>query len=176
MRVSYQILMPLLSLFIVRVDLTDLLPLKLNVHLVKIFDGDTVLVRHGSSVFKLRFAKIDSPEMGQRFISSAVDAGDYSKQCLKKILEKEKVLIVSFEKKDIFGRVLGDINNISFKLVEAGCTTLYPGAVFSSVQEKYLFVKALKKAKARRAGLWQYGGFMTPKVWRKTNKRNALRP
>ena len=71
----YQILLPLLSLFLVRVDLTDLFPLHIEVQLHKIYDGDTVLVGHGTYSWKVRFSKIDSPEKNQNFLGSRASAG-----------------------------------------------------------------------------------------------------
>lgn len=169
----YQILMPLLSLFLVRVDLTDLFPLKIPVKVLKVYDGDTVLVGHGSLQMKVRFAKIDSPEKGQPFFGSNMDAGAYSKKCLEKIIKRD--LILSIDKEDIYGRILGDLDGLSLKLIKNGCTTLYPHATFSSRAEKREFLSALKKAKASRRGLWQYGGFRQPKLWRKISKRNVVR-
>lgn len=171
----YQIFIPLLSLFLVRVDLTDLFPLHIKVEVVKIHDGDTVLVRHGSYEWKLRFSKIDSPELGQRFRNSRLSAGEFSKNCLKRLIDKEKTLVLKIENRDQYGRVLGDLNDLSLKLIREGCTTLYPHAVFSSVGEKHVYLKALKKAKASKRGLWKYSGFEQPKIWRKINKQYGYR-
>lgn len=169
----YQILMPLLSLFLVRVDLTDLFSMKLPVKVLKVYDGDTVLVRHGSLEMKVRFSKIDSPEKGQPFFGNNRDAGAFSKKCLEKFIQRESVLTI--EKEDIYGRIIGDLDGLSLKLIENGCTTIYPHAVFSSRKEKLKYLLALKKAKASRRGLWQYGGFRQPKLWRKFSKRNGYR-
>lgn len=169
MRGFYQILMPLLSLFLVRVDLTDLFPMKMSVELLNISDGDTVKVRNGSYKFTLRLAKIDSPEKQQ------VPHGRISKNCLEKILAKEKNLTLSMTGYDIYGRVLGDLNQASLRMIEEGCTTLYPHATFSSKSEKTLYLAAQKKAKASRRGLWQYGGFLRPKLFRKLSKRSGYR-
>ena len=169
----YQILMPLLSLFLVRVDLTDLFPLKIPVKVLKVYDGDTVLVKHGSLELKVRFSKIDSPEKGQPFFNSNLDAGAFSKKCLENIITKKAIHILNIEKEDIYGRILGDMDDLSLKLIESGCTTLYPHASFDSRKEKMTFLRALKKAKASKRGLWQYGGFRQPKLWRKFSKRNG---
>lgn len=171
----YQILLPLLSLFFVRVDLTDLIPLNIPVKVLKIYDGDTVLVRHGNYQMKLRFAKIDSPEKGQPFFGSKRDAGEYSKKCLEKILDQTKFHTLIIEKHDIYRRVLGELDDLSYRLIQNGCTTLYPHASFSSRKEKLKYLIALKKAKASKRGLWQYGGFRQPKLWRKFNKLNVVR-
>jgi endonuclease YncB( thermonuclease family) len=175
MRGPYQILLPLLGLILVRVDLTDLFPLFIPVEVLKIYDGDTLLVGHGSYQMKLRLGKIDSPEKGQPSIGEARDAGALSRDCLMREIEKIKHHVMKVEKEDIYGRVLGDIDNLSLVLIEKGCTTLYPYAQFDSRQEKTIFLNALKMAKASRRGLWQYGGFRQPKLWRKASKRIARR-
>lgn len=171
----YQILIPLLSLFLVRVDLTDLHPLRIPVKLLKVYDGDTLLLAHQHYRFKLRFSKIDSPELKQPFNGSTKSAGMYSKNCLLTVLKDEPILHLWLEGFDVYGRMLGDVNELSFKLIEKGCTTLYPYAKFSSKHEKFTYLRALKKAKAQRVGLWQYGGFVQPKLWRKLSKRGADR-
>lgn len=176
MRAFYQILLPLLSIFLVRVDLTDLFPLHLNVELLKIYDGDTVLVSHGSFRWKVRFSKIDSPELKQPFLSKGpISAGIYSRNCLQKVLEEEKKLTLKVEKEDIYGRILGDINEVSLKLISLGCTTIYPHATFPTEAEKFVYLKALKKAKASKRGLWSLNGFVQPKHWRKISKRYGVR-
>jgi endonuclease YncB( thermonuclease family) len=167
----YQILLPLLGLFLVRVDLTDLYPLYLKVKVLKIYDGDTVLVGHGSLAMKIRFSKIDSPEKGQPYLSGQGDAGMASRDCLEEILKKNDVHIAKIEKQDIYGRYLGDLDSVSLNLIKAGCTTLYPYSQFDSKHEKYKYLAALKIAKTSRRGLWKYGGFRQPKLWRKSSKR-----
>ena len=169
----YQILLPLLSLFLVRVDLTDLYPLRMEVKIVKIYDGDTVLVKHGSYRWRVRLSKIDAPEMDQKFLNSSRNAGQMSKKCLVGLLKKTALLKV--EKEDMYGRILGDLDEVTYQMIEKGCTTLYPYAQFESKKEKFRYLIALKKAKAQRVGLWQYGGFLQPKKWRSIKRRNARR-
>src|SRR4051812_29839139 len=102
MRGPYQILLPLLSLFLVRVDLTDLSPLRLPVKVLKVYDGDTILAGHGSFTVKVRFSKIDSPEKKQPFLGSTKDAGAFSKKCLEKVLLNFPRPILLIEKQDIY--------------------------------------------------------------------------
>lgn len=173
MRFTYQLLMPLLSLFFVRVDLTDLFPLYLPVKLVKVYDGDTVQVRHGNYDFRVRVALIDAPEKMQKFHHSAINAGTVSKNCLIEVLNGEPDLVLKFQQYDIYGRVLGDLNNMSFKIIANGCTGFYPLAKFSSQKEMFQYLQAFKKAKARKAGLWNYGAFIRPKMFRSLSKRIA---
>lgn len=171
----YQILLPLLSLFLVRVDLTDLFPLKIPVKVLKVYDGDTVLVSHGNYQFKVRLLKIDSPEKGQPYLTTNADAGLRSSRCLARLAPENSEQELWIIKKDIYGRVLGELKGISLKMIELGCATLYPHAEFASVKEKYLYLQALKKAKAQQVGLWSSGGIRQPKLWRKSNKRISRR-
>ncbi len=174
MRRPYQILMPLLGLFLVRVDLTDLFPMKLQVKVLKIYDGDTILVSHGSFISKVRFSLIDSPEKKQPFLKEGGDAGKVSTACLKRLLTDE-IHELKIIKQDIYGRILGDIDDISFRSIKEGCATLYPHATFESQKEKFRYLRALKKAKAAKRGLWNKSGFLQPKKWRKISKRVSRR-
>jgi endonuclease YncB( thermonuclease family) len=167
----YQILLPLLSIFLVRVDLTDLYPLSLKVQLLEVYDGDTVLVSHGTYRFKVRFLKVDAPELNQPFLTTRGGAGELSRVCLENILANERELSLRIEGTDVYKRTLGDINNVSLKLIERGCSTLYTYARFSNAQEKYVYLRALKKAKAQQVGLWHYRGILRPDKWRKFSKR-----
>src|SRR5262245_12069048 len=143
MRRPYQILMPLLGLFLVRVDLTDLFPLKIPVEVVKIYDGDTLLVRHGSFTTKLRLSKVDAPEKKQPFLIGKGDAGMVSADCLKRVLSDQNNELI-IEKQDMYGRILGDLNGLSYSLIKHGCASLYPYATFADQSEKYRYLRALK--------------------------------
>lgn len=169
----YQFLLPLLSLFWVRVDLTDLIPLELRVQIVDIRDGDTLTVRSGRRSMQVRLSKIDAPELKQKFHQSQIDAGIVSRNCLRKLASEEGILRI--EGHDIYHRILGDVDGLNFRIVENGCAGLYPHAVFSSVKEKWRYLRALKEAKKNRRGVWVHGGYMVPKKWRKISKRNGHR-
>jgi endonuclease YncB( thermonuclease family) len=168
MRAPYQILPSLLSLFLVRVDLTDLIPLSMTVTILKVYDGDTVLIGRGSFQQKLRLTPIDSPEKGQPLLGASGDAGEYSRRCLERLLKKNEILILRGH--DLYGRMLGEIQGVSIKLIQAGCTTIYPHASFESRKEKSLYLRELGLAKRKRVGLWALGGFEQPKAWRKKQR------
>ena len=164
----YQILYPLFSLFLVRVDLTDLKAVTMNVQILKVYDGDTVLVKRGFFESKVRLSAIDAPEKAQSFLSGKKGAGELSKKCLVQMLKSNAQLsIYGF---DIYGRILGDLDGISFILIQKGCVSLYPHAKFDNPQEKYRYLRALMKAKKLKRGLWAFGGIEQPKAWRKKNK------
>ncbi len=170
----YQILLPLLSLFLVRVDLTDLIPIRMKVEILKVYDGDTVLVRRGSFEAKVRLSRIDAPETEQPFLGKRGDAGALSKKCLIKLLANVEDLEIYGT--DIYGRILGDLNQVSFKLIEKGCVSLYPHAKFKDQKEKYKYLRALFKAKKLKLSLWAFGGIEQPKSWRSKNKKYFRRP
>jgi len=171
----YQILLPLLSLFLVRVDLTDLFPMRMEVKVLKVYDGDTILVRHGSYQMRIRLLKIDAPELGQKYLIHSGDAGEYSSQCLKKNLKVHTTQTLIVYKMDMYRRILGEIEGLSLKLIQQGCASLYPYAEFDSKKEKSQYLTALKKAKAQKVGLWKYGGHKRPDIFRKFKKRTAHR-
>lgn len=169
----YQFLLPLLSLFWVRVDLTDLFPLEVQVHILNIRDGDTLTVKSGSQIFKVRLSRIDAPELHQYFLGTKIDAGIVSRNCLRNIAKKETVLRI--EGMDIYHRILGDAGGLNYQAVVNGCSGIYPHANFSSVTEKMIYLRALMKARKERRGVWAFGGYMLPKKWRKISKRNEGR-
>lgn len=169
MRRPYQILIPLLSLFLTRVDLTDLYPVTMNVDILKVYDGDTLLVKRRSFQQKVRLSRIDAPEKGQPYISQEGNAGEYSKDCLKRLSHRTGELQIYGI--DMYGRILGDVDQLSLKLIQAGCTPIYPHARFRSVSEKFLYLRELDKAKRSRLGLWARGGILQPKLYRKLSKR-----
>lgn len=169
----YQILLPLLGLFLVRVDLTDLYPMRLKVDILKVYDGDTVLVKRGSFKYKVRLSRIDAPEKGQPFLSAKQDAGLFSKKCLERNLSSSMELEVYGL--DMYGRILGDLNQLSFQLINQGCVTVYPHSRFKSAAEKYQYVRAWMNSKKLKRGVWAFGGFETPKAYRSKHRFSKRR-
>jgi endonuclease YncB( thermonuclease family) len=139
-------------------------------------DADTMVVKYGNTQENLRLSKIDAPEKGQPFLNGKGDAGIKAMECAEPFLRKKNYLI-KVEKRDIYGRLLGDLDDLSFKLVEAGCVGLYPHAVFTSKAEKHKYRRALQKAQHQGLGVWKFGGYQQPKLWRKKfSKRTGVRP
>lgn len=175
MRRIYQILLPLLSLFLVRVDLTDLFPLTYEVRLLHLLDADTALVALGSKQLKVRFSKIDAPEMGQPFMDGQGDAGSTSRNCASKVIGTQKKFRLRIYKQDIYKRILGELDELSFHFIQRGCVSLYPHAEFASRAEKFKYLRAQQRARSEGLGVWGRGGYLQPKVWRKLAKRRSAR-
>lgn len=177
MHAYYQIFVPLLSLFLVRVDLTDIWTLRIPVRLEKVIDGDTVHVKSGNRILKVRISRIDTPEKGQPFLGhkGGGDAGMLAMDCFLRTIHGQKDFVLLMEKIDVYGRVLGELEGLSLKLVRNGCTGLYPYAEFSSRNEKSEFLRALSEARTMKRGLWSVGGYQLPKIWRKKSIRRTFK-
>lgn len=175
MRRPYQILMPLLSLMFNRVDLTDLYPLQLEVKLVKFIDADTVEVQHNKKLLRVRLSKVDAPEKKQPWLKGEGSAGMEALNCAKRVVGNKQSFILKIEKTDIYGRLLGDLDEVSFELIKAGCVSLYPFTTFENKREKGRFLRAWLEARHSHRGLWSGSGYLEPKAWRKLSKRGAPR-
>jgi micrococcal nuclease len=174
----YHLLLPLLSLFLVRVDLTDLWPLYFEVKVLRVLDADTVEVGRGRQRFNIRLAAIDAPELGQPFWHGRGDAGARSTECALRWVRPGELRQLSIYKWDMYRRILGDLDGLSFQLVRHGCVSLYPYAEFRSRSERTRFLVAQKKAQHEKLGLWKFGGYLRPELWRrkqKISKRSAGR-
>jgi endonuclease YncB( thermonuclease family) len=171
----YQILLPLLSLFLCRVDLTDLFALSLQVKIEKVMDGDTIAVIKGSYHFRIRLSRVDAPEKAQSFYGGG-SAGTFAKECLLKSLSKSQWHTMRMERFDLYGRILGDIDGVNQRLIHNGCMSIYPHTQFSSRREKAMLLRELSLARHERRGIWKESGYLQPKIWRKLNKRNAHPP
>jgi endonuclease YncB( thermonuclease family) len=171
MRLIYQIFPPLVGIFFNRVDLTDLWPLHLKAKIILVRDGDSLVVKVGHYQFKTRLLYIDAPEIGQPFIHYSLDAGQISRQCLKTLLKDSSEQVVVARGFDLYHRLLIELDKNHLEIVRRGCAGLSPYARFDSKYEKWTFLRAHQKAQAQRLGLWQWGGYLRPDLYRKINKQ-----
>jgi endonuclease YncB( thermonuclease family) len=84
---------------------------------VSIADGDTITVLDAEKVqHKIRLEGIEAPEKGQAF-------GTKSKEKMSELVG-EKEVVVTWEKKDRYGRILGDVHlgdrHINLEMVQEG--------------------------------------------------------
>ena len=136
---------------------------------VKVIDGDTVIIQDGEDRFKVRLAHIDAPEKNQ-------ECGDHAKTTLQ-ILADGKNVYVEFHQIDMYGRIVGTIylrkvlgiyyGNINKAMVEHGCAWWYEE--FSNDPE-YAALQA--KAKQEGIGIWakQWETCIPPWEYRKMKK------
>lgn len=168
---TYQFFIPLLSLFLNRVDLTDLYPLSFQVKLLKVLDADTVVVKFSNQILKVRFSKIDAPELGQPFWHGRGDAGLEALKCAERVIGSKKYFHLNVFGQDMYRRILGDLDNLSYEFINHGCTSLYEYSKFFSRKEKGDYLRSLERAKTHRIGIWKRGGYLRPNLWRKKKKK-----
>lgn len=155
-----------IALFILTVFYTSFLvaaeDLTVTGFVVKVYDGDTAtVVSCGNEIYKIRFAKIDAPELVQTF-------GKEAKMCLSdKILNK--LVRVHITARDLYQRYVGEVfvdgNSVNEQLVEEGCAWVY------DAYNKDEDLKVLEeKARLGRKGLWEAEAPMPPWEWRKLKK------
>lgn len=128
----------------------------------KVYDGDTTtVVTADQTIYKIRLAKIDAPELKQEF-------GQQAKACLVDKILNTKVVVKIFEK-DLYQRYVGEVfrNGISINnlLVKDGCAWVY--RAYTKDEE---FLESEKEAQSMKKGLWSQEFPMQPWEWRQIKK------
>lgn len=133
---------------------------------VRVVDGDTIVMLHNSNNIKIRLAEIDAPEKGQDF-------GEQSRLYLASLIAGKDVKVVSTGK-DRYKRILGvvytaDGKNINEEMVRAGYAWHF---------KKYSKSEPLRKleemARRSKAGLWSNAKPVAPWDFR-TGQNKKLR-
>ena len=143
----------------------------------KVIDGDTIEV-NGE---KIRLLCIDTPESNYRgktqyCLDNETDCGKLAKKALKEFINRKEVWC-EYEKRDMYGRILGMCQEYSYfntypywgtynyMMIRNGYAWFYPGG-----KKCEPFEKAFEEAKKEEYGLFDedLGGFKNPKLWRKT--------
>ena len=113
---------------------------------VSIADGDTITVLDSEKVqHKIRLEGIDAPEKGQAF-------GTKSKEKMSELVGEMDV-VVTWEKRDRYGRILGDVHlgdrHINLEMVQDGLAWHYKQ--YSKSKE---LAEAEDEARRTKKGLW----------------------
>lgn len=131
---------------------------------VRIIDGDTIIVLDGSKKRKVRLTGIDAPELKQEF-------GLKSKQELAGLIDKKWVDIKS-NSEDRYKRTLGkvicngvDINLNLIKLGMAWHYKKYKKTQSKKDQEEYAYHENISKDLS--VGLWKSNNSIAPWDWRR---------
>jgi micrococcal nuclease len=129
---------------------------------VKIADGDTITVLDADKVqHKIRLEGIDAPESKQAF-------GTKSKQKMSDFVG-EKEVVVTWSKKDRYGRILGDVHlgnrHINLEMVQDGLAWHYKE--YSKSRE---LAEAEDLARTGKKGLWADKVPIPPWEFRKKEK------
>jgi endonuclease YncB( thermonuclease family) len=130
---------------------------------VKVHDGDTVNIQDdGGTIYKVRLAEIDAPELAQPF-------GKESRDSLADML-KFKTVKLDYDSRDQYGRVIGRITldgvDVNTAAVRKGLAWFYPA------YGKDQAIKQVEEiARALEAGLWADPNPVPPWEYRKNKKR-----
>lgn len=129
---------------------------------VRVADGDTLTVLDTSNTqHKVRLNKIDAPEKKQAY-------GETSKKHLSEYVFGKDVK-VEFEKKDRYGRVLGEVycctTNVNLQMVKDGYAWHYK---FYDKTPSY--AEAEKDAREKKLGLWVDPNPVEPYQFRKMKR------
>lgn len=79
-----------------------------TVSLVRVVDGDTIVVKLGGEEIKVRFIGVDAPESVHSDESENTPEGELAAEYLKSIVKAEDTLYLQYDKErtDVYGRTL----------------------------------------------------------------------
>lgn len=123
---------------------------------IKISDGDTIVVLSGKEQTKVRLYGIDAPEKKQ-------DYGQKSKQFLASLIAGQ-VLEVEPKGKDRYKRTLGIIHH---KGQDINAQMVLNGYAWAYVKYSRIYVDQESLARENKHGLWQSSDPTPPWEWRK---------
>lgn len=124
---------------------------------VKIIDGDTIVVNIDGKEFKLRYIGVDSPEAGN---FGGTQATHYNEQL---VMNKTVILVKDVSETDSLGRLLRyvvvDSKFVNYELVSSGYAR--SGSWPPDTSCDSTFATAYTAAKTGKLGIW---GLITPTV------------
>ncbi len=124
-------------------------PPKKTFTVVKVLDGDTVIVESGEAI---RYLGIDAPEKNGPL---GISAGRYNEGL---VLDKKITLEFDYETYDQFGRLLGyvwlDNLMVNEKLIEEGYAKVYTIPKTRKLKYWDRLIKAKEWAKEHHNGMW----------------------
>jgi micrococcal nuclease len=137
---------------------------------VRIADGDTIVLDNAGKREKVRLVCIDAPELSQ------ARWGEASKQYLHQLAPPGSLVSLRRVTTDRYGRTIAEVflpdqRSANLLLVQAGLAAVY---------ERYLdncpnpsdYVQAERDAKQARRGFWGDPGFVLPWDYKRSNPRN----
>lgn len=141
-------------------------------NIVKIFDGDTVLVEGVDLRFTIRLVGIDTPELGRKDKKDQPYSQE-AKQKLTQLLGKKRISLTQYGTGG-YNRVLAEIfvneTNINLEMVRAGLAEVYRGKRPGKFDPTRYF-QAEKLAKDTQKGMWVQGNvYKSPGLWRRELK------
>lgn len=125
---------------------------------IAVLDGDTLLVKRGSGLTKIRMAEIDAPEKAQVF-------GETSRQSLSGMVLGKQIKVAS-QAVDQYGRMVAHISvdglDVNAEQIRRGMAWEY-----SNFHGNHALVALQNEAKQVPRGLWALSNPTPPWEWRK---------
>ncbi len=132
---------------------------------IRVSDGDTILIQSGSQKIRVRMYGIDAPELKQQY-------GEESKKYLEKRI-MDKNVDIKVINQDQYGRKVGKVfyknKDINLEMLETGNAWFYE---YHAKHEKD-YRKAFKNAKEEKLGLWKDKNPQNPRNFRLDHRREG---
>ncbi|MEX1299354.1 MAG: thermonuclease family protein [Desulfotignum sp.] len=141
---------------------------------VKVYDGDSLLVQGMDLTLKIRMVGIDAPETG----GSRNPGQPFSRkahQYLSRQIQDRSVTLKTYGLGG-YNRILAEVFindiNMNLEMVKAGLAEVYQGNLPETFNAAP-YLAAQDQAAKRRIGMWVQGSrYKSPRQWRKENPRN----
>jgi micrococcal nuclease len=140
---------------------------------IRVVDGDTIIVKKGATKLTIRLVGIDAPEVSH---AKNEPGQPFSQQSTKHLagLVLNKTVDVKSHGPDRYGRTLGEVfldgNNINLAMVKSGFAEVYRGTPAKG-QNMTPYWKAEEEARRAGKGMWVLGDkYVSPREWRKTHE------
>ena len=140
---------------------------------LKVYDGDSLLVKGLDLTLKIRMVGIDAPETGGR----SKPGQPYSKKAhlyLSRLVKDRAVTLKSYGLGG-YNRVLAEVfssdTNVNLEMIKMGLAEVYQGRKPEHFDASP-YVAAQIRARNNRIGMWSLGSrYKSPRQWRKENPR-----
>ncbi|MFO7912197.1 MAG: thermonuclease family protein [Desulfotignum sp.] len=141
---------------------------------LKVYDGDSLLVKGLDLTLKIRMVGIDAPETGGR----SKTGQPYSKKAhlyLNRLVKNRSVTLKSYGLGG-YNRILAEVfttggTNVNLEMVKMGLAEVYQGSTPKHF-DTAPYVAAQTRARNNRIGMWTQGSrYKSPRQWRKENPR-----
>jgi endonuclease YncB( thermonuclease family) len=141
---------------------------------IKVYDGDSLLVQGMGLTLKIRMVGIDATETG----GSRKAGQPYSRKAHLFLARQIKDRSVSLKTYGLGGynRILAEVfineTNMNLEMLKAGLAEVYQGSLPKTFNAAP-YLAAQDQAEKRRIGMWVQGSrYKSPRQWRKENPRN----
>ena len=141
---------------------------------IGVYDGDSIRATGHDIDIKVRLVGIDAPELKREKHKPGQPFGQKAKKFLTRMVLNKQVFIKGYglgPYNRILAVVYVDRKNINLELIKAGLAEVYRGKSPRGLDlSPYLTAEA--QAKSQRRGMWSLGDrYISPKAWRKLNKK-----